>query len=268
MSLKANLPMYDWPETSEALDQFWHLFSQTLNNIGYDLPDQLDRQAGEAIWQDQQLAVSQTCGFPLVHTLKESVTVLGTPTFNCDYFVDGHYASVILTRADDKRQYLHEFAGSTVAINSMHSQSGFNALRNLLFEQHLINHDKPGFFAKAHMSGGHRYSMQAVADKQADVCAIDPVSYALAQRYDATTGSLKVIDCTASTPGLPLICSQSLFATTEEFAQWKNAVQDAWKIAASDSVAKPLLLDGIVDIPRAAYNTVACHDLSLLQASF
>lgn len=267
MSFKANLPMYDWPEVSSSLDQFWQLMSQTLTKKGYALPNTLDRQAAEAIWQDEQLVLSQTCGFPLVHKLGLNVRLLGTPTYNCEHFVDGHYASVVLARNNDARESLPEFAGATIAINSLQSQSGFNALRNLLIDRQLVSLGKPGFFAKMHLSGGHRYSMQAVEQNVADVCAIDPVSYALAKKFDPASDSLKIIDLTAATPGLPLVCNRRLFSEQTEFEQWKSDLHIAWQTAASDPIAKPLLLDSIIDIPRKAYEAVPCHDLSLLPES-
>jgi len=263
MSLKASLNMYAWPEVQTSLDHFWTLLQTQLADDGFELPAALNHNESETIWHCAELGFSQTCGFPLNHILGDAVTVLGTPDYGCDFATDGLYASVVLARQSDSREHLSEFRGSTVAINSLISQSGYNSLRNLLLEQNCIAANSPPFFAKGEISGGHRQSMQAVAAGLADVCAIDPVSYALAQQYEPAAESLKVIDCTASTPGLPLICSASLFTDAEQLAQYKVAVHKAWQIAATDPLSAPLMKTEIVDIPRDAYRAVARHELSL-----
>ena len=263
MSLKASLNMYAWPEVQASLEQFWQLFQAQLASDGYDLQARLKHDESEAIWHDDQLGLSQTCGFPLNHLLGDSVTILGTPSYTCDYVSDGLYASVVLVRQTDSREHLSEFKNSTVAMNSVDSQSGYNALRNLLLEQNCINSTTPPFFAKGEYSGGHRQSIQAVASGLADVCAVDPVSFAFAQQFDPATESLKIIDCTASTPGLPLICSPTLFSDAEQMAEYRLAVHNAWRFAAADPVSATLLLGDMVEIPRAAYSAVARHELSL-----
>ena len=263
MNLKASLNMYAWPEVQANLEQFWQLFQEQLASAGYQLPARLDHDESEAIWHDTQLGLSQTCGFPLNHILGNSVSILGTPGYSCQYMTDGLYASVVLARKSDNREHLSEFKNSTVAINSMVSQSGYNALRNLLVEQNCIAPTAPNFFIKGELSGSHRQSIQAVASGLADVCAIDPVSFALAQQFDPAVESVKVIDCTASTPGLPLICSPTIFDDAEQMVDYKLAVHKAWQVAAADPVSAPLLLAEMVEIPRAAYSAVARHELSL-----
>ena len=263
MSLKASLNMYAWPEVQASLEQFWQLFREQLANDGFNLQTQLNHNEGAEIWRDPQLGLSQTCGFPLNHMLGDSVDIVGTPGYTCDYVTDGLYASVVLVNKSDSREHLSEFKGSTVAINSLDSQSGYNALRNLLVEQNCITRNTPAFFAKGELSGGHRNSIRAVASGLADICAVDPVSFSLAQQFDPAVESLKVIDCTASTPGLPLICSPSLFDDAQQMAAYKLAVHKAWQIAAADPVSASLLLGEMVEIPRAAYSAVARHELSL-----
>jgi|GEM_PF-5492040 len=168
-----------------------------------------------------------------------------------------------LARQSDSRNELLEFQGSTVAVNGFNSQSGYNALRNLLVERQCIGKNKPVFFGKGEISGGHRQSMQCVAAGKADICTADPVSFALAQQYEPAAKNLKVIDCTASTPGLPLICSATVFSDTEQLSQYQQAVHDAWQLASASDEAAPLMLDGITHVPRAAYSAVARHELSL-----
>ncbi len=263
MIFKANLPMYDWPELQSVLDRFWNKFSAEIKSAGYSIAETLDRNADEAIWLDDQLGLSQTCGFPLTHQLREQVRLLGTPTYHCDYFSEGLYTSVVLARHSDKRNTLQDFEHSTVAVNSLVSQSGFNALRNLLVDQQYIADGKPPFFSSVFFSGSHRMSMQAVAAAEADVCATDPVSFALAKQFEPAVASLKIIDSTAATPGLPLICSPRLFTDEDQHERYKLLVQQAWCAAAKADDVKALMLDAIIDIPRSAYYAVPCHEHSL-----
>jgi len=69
MSLKASLTMYAWPEVRHALDQFWRALQQQLVSSGYELPAALNHNESGALWLDNNLALSQTCSFPLNHQL-------------------------------------------------------------------------------------------------------------------------------------------------------------------------------------------------------
>lgn len=118
--------------------------------------------------------------------------VIGTPLYLCDFCTEGLYASPILVRKTDDRRSLSQFNGSSLAFNDTASQSGFNALKTLLVEENLIDQRGTTFFSDSVLTGSHRASMQAVANGIADMCAVDPVSWALAQRFDAKTKQLQI----------------------------------------------------------------------------
>ena len=73
-----SLPMYDWPEVSDALDRLWGSIRQSLDELGVDAPVERARP-DESIthWRNPSLLLSQTCGLPLRRYLLDAVTVIG-----------------------------------------------------------------------------------------------------------------------------------------------------------------------------------------------
>lgn len=256
--LSASLPMYDWPEVQVDNDKFWTTLRQALMDYGFQrLPQQLDRQ-GERPWSDGNIGLTQTCGFPLKHTLGNMVELVGTPMYAADYCQKGFYASVILVRQDDVRITIDEFQGAMPAINGLNSQSGYNALRNLIHS--MKQPSITPFFSAPLISGGHRQSIKAVALAQADLCASDPVSWKLAQRFLEEAAQLRVLCHTPYTPALPLVCSSAI---AQEFSgslgdgptALRQTIIGAWQEAIRhDSItATNLLFEGITTIEREAY---------------
>ena len=75
----AQLPMYDWPEFTEATDRLWASIRDNLSKAGINAPASLDRTSPlAATWQSPNLLLSQTCGLPLVADLSGKVKVLGS----------------------------------------------------------------------------------------------------------------------------------------------------------------------------------------------
>ena len=73
------LPMYDWPEFTQATDRLWASIRDNLSKAGINAPASLDRTSPPAeTWQSPNLLLSQTCGLPLVADLSEKVKVLGS----------------------------------------------------------------------------------------------------------------------------------------------------------------------------------------------
>ena len=99
-------------------------------------------------------------------------------------------------------------------------------------------------------SGGHLASAKAVAEGQADIAALDAVSWLMMERYEPWAAKLRVLEWTAPTPGLPLITAQGRDA-------------DAIFIAVSAALARlspddkaALSLKGLVKISKADYLAV------------
>jgi len=260
----ASLPMYDWPEIRVFTDQFWESLATALSPVCKSMPRTLTRTNIHTQWQRDDLLLSQTCIYPLVTELPSDTVVVGTPTYNVDMNQNGHYASVLLAGKSDTRRTLSSFNGSTLAYNSACSQSGFNALKSLLVDEHLIDQNNPVFFPKSIQTGSHRQSIEAVASGAADICSIDPVSWALAQRYDRNTKQLHVLRPTAFTPALPLISSAAAIPVILNELEWRELVIDAFENAIDSYAKDQLLLSGICFIPKGEYMKLSISNLDMI----
>ena len=244
----ASLIMYDRPELAAAHARYWEAIRQGLADRGIDAPTDLS-QEGErfSVWNDPGLILSQTCGMPYRLWLHDKVSLVGTPDYGVQGCLPGYYRSAIVVRRDDDREDLQDFKTATFAYNQTHSQSGYAA---------PFAHLKPyAFWFENRLEKGlHSNSARAVAEGNADIAALDAVTWRLMERYDDFAGSLRVLAWTEPTPGLPYIA-----AATAGRALTFAAVESA--IAALEPEDRELLsLRGIVAIPKERYLAVPNPD--------
>ena len=187
----ATLPMYDRPESRAATDRFYTLFRQHLAKS----PPELSRD--ETHWLNPDLLLSQTCSLPYRAILHNDVRLVATPVHDLRCAA-GYYYSVIVVRESDKRTELEEFSKSTLAINSPVSQSGWAAMDQLARQRNLD-------FDQIIETGSHQKSAEAVAEGDADIAAIDAVSWSMITRWDPFAPNLRVLEETQATPALPYI---------------------------------------------------------------
>jgi ABC-type phosphate/phosphonate transport system substrate-binding protein len=204
--MQAALPMYHVPQA--ALQAFWSTLADLLLREGVaasDIPQQLSEPADCHVqWLESDLLLSQACGYPLVTQLAGRVQLVGTFAYDAPGVQGIQCRSQLVCRTDDARASLQAFAGSTLAFNDTISQSGTNALRALVA---TTTTQRP-FFAARLQTGAHYRSIEAVRTGQADMAALDPVSWALWQQdYPAQAKELRVFGQTEAYPGLPLITS-------------------------------------------------------------
>jgi len=196
-------------------------------------------------WQDDQLLLSQTCGYPLV-SLLPGVQLVGTFHYQAPGCTGRNYRSWLVAR--DKQATLTDFNGQRAVANSLDSHSGYNALRFVAARQGVT-------FSQLLLSGGHRQSLAALRDSQADIAAIDCVSWALLARYapDALRG-LHIIGETPAAPGLPLITAASTSAArlkTLRTAMHQLVSEPAWRSVCDDN-----LISGFSPVQRDDYQDV------------
>jgi len=182
-------------------------------------PDEFDLPT---LWRHPDLLLAQTCWGPMNETaLGALVQVVAQPDYSDVPGGDGvSYSSAVLMRADDPaapgsdvapprdgsaRLPIETMRGRRLAFNEKHSMSGWLALAADL----RAKGEDVTLFSAATASGGHRASMQAVAQGRADVCAVDCRSLALARRFEPAAARLRVAGWTARRLGLPLICARS-----------------------------------------------------------
>ncbi len=130
----------------------------------------------------------------------------------------------------------------------MPSHSGCNALRLLIAP--LAG--RSAFFARVLITSAHVNSLHAVSRGQADVCAIDAVTWALVQRHrPRLTAALRVIAWTPRAPALPYVTRKTCPAAERQrlLDALAAAVQDP-ALAATRAV---LLLECLQPTQMADY---------------
>lgn len=234
--------MYDRPETAAANDALWALIRRGLRARGIAAPEALTR--GEAAygqaWAAPDLVLSQTCGLPFRAGLHTRVTLIGTPDYGVEGCAPGHYRSVLVARADDSRATEAAFQTARAAINDPMSQSGWAALADHFAGLSLT---PPAVV----VTGAHRASALAVAERRADLAAIDAVTWVLLTRHDRWTKDLRVLARTRPTPGLPFIAASGV-DRAPVFDAVAEAIAD---LPAADR--HTLCLQGLTHIPASAY---------------
>lgn len=241
----ASMPMYDRPELYDAHRHYWDLIRSNLEQNGIDAPSTLS-QASEGIshWLAPDLVFSQTCGMPYRNFLHGKVHLVGTPVYDLPDCPSGHYFSALVVRTDDLRTSLAEYDQARFAYNMEISQSGFAAP--------LIHAARVGVsFPNRIETHAHIKSAEMVASGQADIAAIDAVTWALIQRYDGFATKLKVLErTTPTTPTLPYITSLS-HNPGHVFEAVEQAINDL-----PQDMRDALLLKGIMKIPTSDYLAV------------
>ena len=246
MPVIASLPMYTRPELDDTIAHFWDLIRKNLNDKGISAPKNLSQDAEDlSSWLNPGLVLSQTCGMPYRNVLHGKVQLIGTLDYNLIDCPPGHYFSVMVVRKNDVRLTLKSYDKATFAYNMETSQSGFAAPLN-----HAISHGIS--FPNRVETLGHLKSAEMVASGQADIAAIDAVTWMLIERYETFASKLCVLErTTPNTPALPLITSLTLDS---------NLIYDAVKKAIKElptDMRDAMLLKGIVKISPSNYLNVS-----------
>jgi len=154
-------------------------------------------------WRDDNLLLSQTCGYTLVKQLPE-VQLVGTLQSCACGCEDLRYRSWLVVRREDENKMLEEFRHRRAVCNSDDSHSGYNALRYMIAP--FAPEGK--FFSETLFSGSHQQSLKALRQRAADIAAIDCITWALLQKYQPEVlADLAIIGETPLCPALPMITS-------------------------------------------------------------
>jgi ABC-type phosphate/phosphonate transport system substrate-binding protein len=250
----ASLAMYrDPPEIAEATRGLWAYLREHLRAAGLaGVPDALDESmAHDAAWRDPRLLLAQTCGYPLMTRLAGQVRVVATPIYDHPGCEGAYSGSFVIVRADAAVASVADLRGSVAAINDGASNSGMNLLRHT-----VARHAAGGqFFARVAQSGSHRASIALVAQGEADVAAIDCVTFGNLARFapEAVAG-VRILAETAKTPGLPLITRAA--ASTDEVALLRAALNDFAHDPATAPLRDVLGLEGFTELAGSAYDSI------------
>lgn len=198
----ASLPMYDWPHCRAQNDALWAHLATALRQAGFDAPKRLSRPRDlHSHWKRPGLLLSQTCAMPFRLGLWRHVQVIGALDHGLAGCAPGQYRSALVVRKNDPRDSLSGFHGARAAVNARNSQSGYAALLRAAELARI----KLGAFQ---LTGAHAASIRAVATGDAEIAAIDAVSWRMAQDVMGECRNLRLLAMTEPTPALPLICAK------------------------------------------------------------
>ncbi len=238
----ASLPMYDLPEVRPALDRLWRAIADRLIRDGLPaVPERLvhDRPLA-ALWSDPALFLSQCCGHDIVHRYAGKLRPIAAPRYGAPGCVGGDYASIVVVADHLAGRELAALEGTVCAINGYDSHSGTHALRALIAP--IAKNGR--FFAEVKVSGTHADSLAMIARGEAEVAAIDCVTYALlaAHRPAALAGS-QAICRTPPAPGIPFVTRAD--AAPELVERLQAALVAAFEAPALAEARRVLFFEGL-----------------------
>ena len=254
--------MYDFSEIRDATDALWQGIAHHLEAEGLeDVPQHLVHdQPLKTLWLDPSLLFSQCCGYDIVHSFKERLQVLATPRFVAPGCVGIDYVSVIVVPEDSPYQDVLDMRDTVAVINGPESHSGVNALFGLV----APCSSEGKFFSEIKISGSHATSLAIVQKGEADVAAIDCITYALLQRYrPKALDETRQLGFTYPAPTPPYVTRSDVDPSIVE--RMKNALMKAFTDPALASSRESLLLEGVETQSANVYRRISSgfkHDLT------
>ncbi|MDO7842043.1 phosphate/phosphite/phosphonate ABC transporter substrate-binding protein [Sphingomonas immobilis] len=238
----ASLGMYVQARQEVANDALWAALAERLRARGVaDVPERLERRrAVQDVWRDPDLLFGQICGFPLVSNPALGLQVLGVPVYDAPGCEGGRHRSLIIARADDADGIV-AYRGRRAAINGRDSNTGMNLFRALIAGE---AGGEP-FFADVRETGAHRQSISAVILGEADIAAIDAVTYAATLRGEPElVPALRIVGETAESWAPPFVTAAGTDADT--VAALKAALAEVIADPALAGEREALFLRGVV----------------------
>ncbi len=245
----ASLGMYDGGELASANDALWSAIAGRLRARGVqDVPDSLSRDPPAGA---DRLLLGQICGYPFVRRLHARLAIVGAPIYELPG-CEGHmHRSFIVVRAASPIHRLEQLLsrpGARAVINDHESTTGRNLFGDALAD---IGARAP-FFAQIIVSGSHRRSLVAIAQGEADVAAIDCITYALVTRADpALAAATRIVHRTRATPTLPFVTERANPAALQ--CALFEAIREALTDRRSEIPRRALGLAGIASVDPQAY---------------
>ncbi|MCP4331799.1 MAG: PhnD/SsuA/transferrin family substrate-binding protein [Gammaproteobacteria bacterium] len=193
---------------NDELQQAWRqLFDHYVASVDdTDESPALRLEADPALLQESGLVFGHTCGYPLMTRLKDRFTPFCMPVFDVPGTNGRRYSSRFIVASDSDIRSVEQSQGRVAAVNTPDSNSGMNVLRHAVARQNIDGQ----FFSRILASGGHLYSLQAVARGEADIAAIDCVSYQLIEdHWPELASRVETIGYSVESFGLPFVLPNS-----------------------------------------------------------
>ena len=229
----AALPWYDHPSTRPTLQRVWREAQTLLRNRGVaGLPVELDTTTPyQALWQQPQLALSQCCGLDLFQPDTAAITPFAAPVITALDVSPGEYFSHIVTRSGSNLEV------PRVAVNNLFSHSGHTAILLWLKKQDIER------FTIIE-TGSHAMSVLALRNKQADVAAIDALSWP-----QLDTAGIVIVDASDPAPAPPFVTGNAANIPLEQLI---GALDAAFK-----RHGQPVGIGGAIPVTRSHYHAVS-----------
>jgi len=241
----------------QLFGHFFHLVNPT-----FELDRLLKFETGQVVLNDPALWFGQTCGYPLVTSLRGTLTPISVPIFDVDGCDHTSYSSLLIVSEDSEIKTLGDCQGLRAVINTSDSNSGMNVLRHAV----AAFYQQGTFFAELQISGSHLQSLTEVANKRADIAAIDCVSYRFIEdAWPDLAARVRSIGFSAQTCGLPFVvpitvANNNLDAITTNLNQALSMLENSLK--------KRLHLKGFEKVNIGDYQGILELEISAQEAGY
>ena len=227
----AELGFYPFDDIAWAYDKLW---IATADRCSW-LPRKLARNTDPTkLWRSENQFVSQTCGWPLVTQLGETVRVVGAFRQTTPESASHFYRSVVVGRVDGTP---FDFQGSVAAVNELESLSGWISLIAAI---HGPQETWRGDFK---VSGSHAESVRMLCRGEADIASIDSVTLAHLRRIDPQAiNSLFVICNGPLVPCLPIITHRSV--SDSQISELRQALSESTRDPSIAAATSALFISG------------------------
>ncbi len=249
----AALPMYDFEPVRAATDAWWQGLARSFRLQGFtDVPERLTRERAERTWRHPELMLGQVCGFPLIRSYGTKPQLIATPCYDVPGCEGPDYSSVIVVHAENRAQEMEDLRGCIAAISATDSHSGCHILRAMVAPL-----ASPGsrFFGRQMITGSHVGSLEAIAIREADVAAIDAVTYSLIKRaMPEALEDFRVLGRSPLAPAPPYITSSA--TSKSDLERMRDALVDALSDPHLASCRDKLMIGGAKIVPLKKYERI------------
>jgi fatty acid desaturase/ABC-type phosphate/phosphonate transport system substrate-binding protein len=199
-------------------------------------------------WCNPGLIMGQACGCPVMKQLINRARIVATPIYTsrgCETF---RHSSLFIVNANAEFGTLSDLRGRVCAVNGFDSNTGMNLLRAAIAP---LAESKP-FFHSVVVTGSHLASVEMIANRGADVAAIDCVSLAHLQRFESTlTARVRQIGQSTLVPAPPFITTWK--AEDRTLTVLRRALDDVTADPKLASVRTALTIGGFEYVAEADY---------------
>lgn len=249
--MQVSFPWYEVPGTETLYDELWAQLRAHLLAEGFedgDLPLELNRsRPHDELLKRSDLLLTQTCGYDIAEERPLPWTLIGTWGYGDR---PGTYTSYVVVREDSSIVTLDQVCDRRMIANSSRSYSGYHVWTALLRTPSI------DVFSQIPWSGSHMQSLRALQSGQADIAAVDTVTWDLLQKFapDFLEG-LRPLAESAPVPAPPLISSRDL--PPQKIERLKNVLRRLLHEPESYKICRELLITGFYEWRIEDYGVTA-----------